>query len=116
MQTQLATPFATTELIPLQTDRDGVVRIGNTRVTLDTIVAGFLEGATAEELAQQYPSVQLADIYSVIGYYLRQRAEVELYLQQRRRQSNQAKKENETRFDPAGIRERLEARQESGRL
>lgn len=116
MQTQLATPFATIGPIPLHTDEEGVVRVGNTRVTLDTIVAGFLEGATAEELAQQYPSVQLADIYSVIGYYLRQRSEVELYLQQRRRQANQVKKENESRFDPIGIRERLEARQKRGRL
>jgi uncharacterized protein (DUF433 family) len=97
-------------------DDDGVVRVGNTRVTLDTIVSGFLEGATAEELAQQYPSVQLADIYSVIGYYLRQRSEVEAYLEQRRRQAGSVLQENEARLDPTGIRERLEARRAKGRL
>jgi uncharacterized protein (DUF433 family) len=32
-------------------------------------VNAFQDGATAEEMAQQYPSVPLADIYSVIGYY-----------------------------------------------
>ncbi len=58
MSTQTANLFATVETIPLQMDADGVLRIGNTRVPLDTIIAGFMEGATAEELVQQYPSVQ----------------------------------------------------------
>ena len=39
--------------IPLQTDADGVVRVGGTRVTLDTVVAAFADGATAEERAQR---------------------------------------------------------------
>jgi uncharacterized protein (DUF433 family) len=52
-------------------DADGVARIGATRVTLDTLVAAFEEGATAEEIVRQYPSLQLADVCSVIGYYLR---------------------------------------------
>ena len=42
-----------TEPIPLRMDSDGVVRVGKTRVTLDTVVAAFVEGATAEEIAQQ---------------------------------------------------------------
>jgi hypothetical protein len=54
------------------------------------------------------------DIYSVIGYYLRQRSEVEAYLQQRRRQADRVRKQNVSRFDPAGIRERLEAQRASG--
>jgi len=66
-----------TEMLPFETDAHGVVRVGHTRVTLDTIVMAFTEGATAEEIAQQYPSLQLADIYSVIGYYLRHRSEVD---------------------------------------
>jgi uncharacterized protein (DUF433 family) len=114
MQTEMAIPFEVIEKVPLHTDRDGVVRVGNTRITLDTLVIGFMEGATAEELAQQYPSVQLADIYSVIGYYLRQRSEVERYLEQRRQQADRVRAQNETRADSAGIRERLEARQTSG--
>ena len=99
-----------TEPIPLRMDSDGVVRVGKTRVTLDTVVAAFVEGATTEEVAQQYPSLNLADIYSVIGYYLRRRSEVEAYLRQRRQQANQVRKENESRFDPHGVRDRLLAR------
>ena len=62
-----------TEPVPFTVDSDGVARVGKTRVTLDTVVAAFLEGATAEEIVQQYPTVDLADIYSVIGYFLRRR-------------------------------------------
>ncbi|MGD9099811.1 MAG: DUF433 domain-containing protein [Anaerolineae bacterium] len=96
--------------IPLETDADGIVRAGGTRVTLDTIVAAFEDGATAEEIVYQYPSLNLADVYSVLGYYLQQRPEVEAYLNRRRRQADEVRKQNEARFDPRGIRDRLLAR------
>ena len=99
-----------TQQIPLVTDADGVVRVGGTRVTLDTIVAAFNEGATAEEIVHQYSSLDLADVYSVISYYLRQHLEVEAYLQQRRRQADEVRRQNESRFDPHGVRDRLLAR------
>ncbi|KRT63301.1 MAG: protein of unknown function DUF433 [Candidatus Dadabacteria bacterium CSP1-2] len=99
-----------TEPIPLEIDADGVVRVGGTRVTLDTIVAAFDEGATAEEIVQQYPSLLLADVYAVIGYYLRRRPEVEAYLRQRQQQASEVRSQNESRFDPRGVRNRLLAR------
>jgi len=99
-----------TRPVPLETDTDGVVRVGGTRVTLDTIVAAFREGATAEEIVYQYPSLSLADVYSVIGYYLEQRSAVEAYLRQRQQQRQQVREQNEARFDPRGIRDRLLAR------
>ena len=105
---------ALTEAVPLKEDADGVVRVGGTRVTLDTIVTAFREGATAEEITQQYPSVSLADIYAVIGYYLRQREKIEAYLEQRRVQAQEVRRENERRFDPQGIRDRLLARRGRG--
>lgn len=98
------------EPVPLLTDKDGVVRVGGTRVTLDTVVAAFNDGATAEEIVQQYPSLQLADVYAVISHYLRNRSEVEKYLRKRQKQAEEIRKQNEARFDPAGIRERLLAR------
>lgn len=101
------------EVVPLAVDADGVMRIGNTRVTLDTVIAAFADGATAEEIAQQYPSLHLADVYSVIGYYLRHAAEVDAYLQQRRVQRDAVRQQNEARSDPHGVRERLLARRAS---
>ncbi len=102
-----------TETIPIATDTDGVIRVSHARVTLDTIVGAFKDGATAEEIAQQYPSVPLADVYSVIGYYLRRYAEVEAYLEQRQQLAEQVRRENETRFSPVGARQRLMTRQPS---
>ena len=99
------------ETIPLQVGSDGVIRVSNTRVTLDTLVQAFKDGATAEEIAQQYPTVPLADVYSVIGYYLRHSDAVEAYLEQRREQAEQVRRANETRFNPVGVRARLLARQ-----
>ena len=98
------------EPVPVQIDTDGVARVGGTRVTLDTVIGAFSDGATAEEIAQQYPALALADIYAVIAYYLREKDEVDAYLRESEGQSRQVRQQNEARFDPNGIRERLLAR------
>ena len=100
------------EPLPLETDAAGVVRVGGTRVTLDSVVAAFNQGATAEEIVHQYPSLDLADVYAVISYYLRQSDEVEAYLRQRQQQAEEIRGQNEARFQLNGIRKRLLARRE----
>ena len=100
----------TIERVPIHTDADGVVRVAGTRVTLDTIVAAFDAGATAEEITQQYSSISLADVYSVITYYLRHKTEVSVYLHRRQEQAASVREEVERRFPPSDIRERLIAR------
>ena len=99
-----------TEPLPLLVDDDGVVRVGGTRVTLDTIVTAFNEGANAEEIVQQYPSLSLADVYAVIGYYLRRRSEIEGYLEQRTIRADEVRQSNESRYTQRDIRKRLLAR------
>jgi uncharacterized protein (DUF433 family) len=99
-----------TAQVPLATDPHGVVRVGETRVTLDSIVGAFRSGATAEEIAQQFPAVALADVYQVIAYYLRYTAEVDTYLSSRQQEAADLRREIETRFDPRGLRARLLAR------
>ena len=99
-----------TETISLETDADGVIRVSNTRVTLETIVTAFKDGATAEEIAQQYPTVPLADVYYVIGYYLHKKDDVESYLEKRNQEADHLQGQMEARFNPVGIRERLMAR------
>lgn len=89
-------------------DRSGIVRIGKS-VTLDTIVTAFLEGATAEEIGQ-YSSLQLSDIYSTIGYYLRHKSEVDAYLIERQQHAAEVQQEAERRFNPMGVRDLLLAR------
>ncbi len=95
------------EPIPLKTDADGVVRVGGTRVTLDTLVYAFRDGATAEEIVLQYPSLRLEDVYSVISYYLKKQAEVDAYVRQRETEAAKVQQDNEIRFDPIGVRDRL---------
>ena len=97
--------------VPLTTDEAGVMRVGETRVSLDSVIFAFHDGATPEEIVQQYPTLNLPDVYAVISYYLQHREEVEDYLEQRRTQRMKAREEIEARFDPRGIRERLLARQ-----
>ena len=98
------------EQVPIHTDAHGVVRVARTRVTLETIVDAFETGATAEEIAQQFPTVSLVDVYSVITYYLRHKPEVETYLHEREALAEQVRAEVERRSSSAGIRERLLAR------
>ena len=102
----------TTEPVPLVFGPDGVMRVAGTRVTLETVLAAFAEGATAEEIAQQYPSISLADAYQVIGYGLLHSSELAPYLAQRRQDSDAARRSNESRWPPDGIRGRLTARRQ----
>jgi uncharacterized protein (DUF433 family) len=95
------------EPAPLKITYDGVVRVANTRVTLDAIVAIFKQGATAEEIVYRYPSLQLADVYATIAFYLNHQQEVETYLEQRQGRAKEIREMNEAKFDPQGLRDRL---------
>lgn len=83
-------------------------------MTLDTVISAFLDGSTAEEIVHQYPSLQRADVYAVIAYYLKRQEEVNACLRRRREHAEQVRQQNEARYDPAGIRDRLLARRSGG--
>jgi uncharacterized protein (DUF433 family) len=95
------------------TGPDGVVRVTGTRVPLETIVTAFDAGATAEEIAQQYASVDLASVYAVVSYVLDHRGEVDEYIKRRHDAAAEVRGEIEARFPPAGLRARLLARRSS---
>ena len=97
--------------LPLEMNTEGVVLVGKTRVTLDTVINTFIQGTTAEEIVYRYPSLKLADVYAVIAFYLNYQQEVETYLHQRQQQAQIIRKMNEAKFDPQGLRDRLLARQ-----
>ena len=98
------------ESAPLKANEDGVILVRKTRVTLDTLVTVFNQGATAEEIVYRYPSLNLADVYATIAFYLHHQSEVEAYLQQRQQRSQEIREMNQARFDPQGLRDRLLAR------
>lgn len=95
---------------PLRLDGQGAVRVGKTRVTLDTVVSAFKNGCAPEEIVRKYPSLDLADVYAVITYYHWYREEIEAYLEQRHRQAEEIRRQNERHTPAPGLRERLLAR------
>ncbi len=99
------------EAPPLRQDPSGALRIGNSRVLLELVIHAFEDGATPETIAQQYPAIALADVYSVIAYYLNHRDEVETYLAERERQAEKLRRRIESRQgEQTAIRNRLLAR------
>lgn len=102
------------EPLPLEPNDDGVILVGNTRVPLDTIIDAYHDGRTPEEIVRQYTTLDLADVYAAIAYYLQNRDAIQAYLQQREEHASAVRQENERRFDPVGVRERLLARRNKG--
>jgi uncharacterized protein (DUF433 family) len=103
-------PATAAEPVPLTTDAEGVIRVGRTRVTLDTVVAAYRKGDTPEQIAQDYSSLQAADIYAVIAYYLRHQDEVAAYLARREQQADAVRRKFQALFPAEGLRERLQNR------
>jgi uncharacterized protein (DUF433 family) len=93
--------------LPLVTDEYGAVRVGNSRVILELVIYAFQEGATAEKIVAQYPSLDLADVYSVLGYYLRHQAEVDEYIQKQEEKAAQIQQKIEAQFNPVGLKKKV---------
>jgi uncharacterized protein (DUF433 family) len=92
---------------PLREDASGVIRIGQTRVTLESVVALFDQGASAEEIALRYDALHLEDIYATLGYVLAHREAVQAYLAHASHQSHKARLAAESPPSAAAIRRRL---------
>jgi len=103
---------ATLERVPIATDKDGVIRVSGTRIPIETVVGAFRDGATAEEIVQDFPSLPLADVYQVIAYYLRHKDELQEYFDRQDEEAEQVRKLIEAQWPPDGMRARLIARQQ----
>lgn len=96
--------------IPLREDASGVWRIGNTRVTFETVWRAWQDGADAEQIAMRFPSLELADVHAVLAFALRHRDIVDTYMA-RVQTEEQAGLELINNMRPNdGFRERLTAR------
>ena len=62
--------------------REGVYWVTDSRVSLDSIVYGFLEGHTAESIQQSFPVLTLEQVYGAITYYLAHCEPIDAYLQE----------------------------------
>lgn len=97
---------------PLRQDAHGIVRIGATRVTLDSVVALFEQGASAKEIALRYDALPLGDVYATLSFYLAHRDEVAAYLRSERDESARARATAEQRSPFVDLRRRLASRRE----
>lgn len=68
---------------PLRVESDGAIRVGNSRVLLEILLASYQSGHTPEEIVRDYPTLALPDVYAAIAYYLRHRESVDGYLHER---------------------------------
>ena len=55
----------------------GRLRINGTRMTVNQLVVWYKQGYTPEEIADQYPHLTLAQVYTALAYYHANREEIE---------------------------------------
>ncbi len=97
--------------LPLTDDGNGGLRVGNSRVRLESVVRAHQGGATPEEIVRAYDTLELADVYAVIAYYQRHESEVIAYLRRREAQADTLEQDIRA-AQPAevNLRAKLEAR------
>lgn len=61
-------------------NRDAGYWIIGSRVSLDSVVYAFLNGQSAESIAQSFPVLTLEEVYGAIAFYLCNRAAIDTYL------------------------------------
>ena len=92
---------------PIRIDPGGVPRVGGSRVRLASIVFLHQQGATPEQIQESFPSVALSDVYAVIAYYLRHRAEVDAHLAELEAEAEGIQDEVDARPETRALREKL---------
>ena len=102
-----------TATIPLRTDENGSIRVGDTRVLLELVIHRFNEGESPESIVDIYPALKLGDVYLVTAYYLTHREEIDAYVKwvdedsKDIRREYEAKGTSEEKARRAELRERL---------
>jgi uncharacterized protein (DUF433 family) len=96
---------------PLRWDEAEGIRIGSSRVTLDSLLATYHNGSTPEEIAIQFSVLSLEDIYSAIAYYLNHRQEIDNYLEQRNQKAQELRQKLTQKHNLIDLKQRLLTRQ-----
>jgi uncharacterized protein (DUF433 family) len=97
----------TTQTAPLTLWEDGSIRVGSSRVTLDSVVHEFIHGATAEQIQDDFPSLSLREVYGAISYYLEHEDRVSEYLRRREEEAQKVRAEIEDRPRVEALRRRV---------
>jgi uncharacterized protein (DUF433 family) len=59
---------------------DGVYRVGDTRVSLDSLVYLFREGMSTEAMVESYPALTLEQVHGALAFYLENQKVIDAYL------------------------------------
>lgn len=89
-----------TVALPLKMDEHGTIRVSDTRVTLDTVIACYHQGDSPEAIHEGFDVLPLNDIYAVIAYYLAHRDELDAYLKRGQEEAERLRQEWETSYTP----------------
>ena len=81
--------------LPLRVDEHGTIRVGASQVLLDIVIREFNNGAEPEAIAHGFPTLNLADVYGVIAYYLRHQKDIDEYIHVRRQEAEKLRQEIE---------------------
>ena len=99
--------------VPLRIEPNGAVRVSGpqTRVNFEFVVWSHKAGETPEQIQEALPTLELADIYAVIAYYLHHTEEVEAYMREVERAEEEAIADIDARYpDRHEHMERIRAR------
>jgi uncharacterized protein (DUF433 family) len=59
---------------------EGAYWIGDTRVSLDSLVYLFREGMSAESMVESYPALTLEQVHGALAFYLANQKDIDTYL------------------------------------
>ena len=68
----------------------GRLRLNGTRITVNQIVVLYKQGRNAEEIADQYPHLKMAQIYAALAYYHANQEEVDASLAEEEQEADDA--------------------------
>jgi len=88
-------------------DPSGAYRVGQTKVSLDSVVISYLNGCSAETIQDDFPVLSLEQVYGAIAFYLANRKEVDEYLERQEQLFNELREKWEK--DPDPVLQRLRA-------
>jgi uncharacterized protein (DUF433 family) len=86
-------------------ERDGNYYVGDTRVSLDSIVHAFRRGDSPETICQNFDVLRLEEVYGAVAYYLAHQAAVDSYITRQAERWTEGKQLAEPL--PADLRDRL---------
>ena len=94
---------------------EGTLRIAGTRIAFDAVIQAFHDGATPEEICQDFSTLSLAQVYDLLAFYLNHREDVDRYLTEQKHLGATLQQELRSRYTTflADLRHRLATRHSS---